>query len=211
MRRIVSWSIVIAILALATLGGPNSQIDAASFTVTNTNDSGIGSLRQAILDANGNVGFDTIDFNIPGVGPHTIQPLSALPTITDPVAIDGATQPGFAGTPVIELDGSFAGIGANGLHITAGNSRVRGLVINRFDGSGIPIQTNGGNVIKGNYIGTDVTGTLDLGNSAFGISVADGASANTIVGATAGGRNIISGNGDNGVLITGLGTDNNAV
>ena len=92
MRKIVSWSIVIAILAVATLAQPGSQIDAASFTVTNTNDSGAGSLRQAIIDANANAGTDTIDFNIPGVGPHTIQPTSTLPTITDPVAIDGASK-----------------------------------------------------------------------------------------------------------------------
>ncbi len=62
--------------------------------VTNTNDSGPGSLRQAILDSNSNPGPDTIDFNIPGSGVHTISPTSALPTITDPVLIDGYSQPG---------------------------------------------------------------------------------------------------------------------
>ena len=66
---------------------------AATFTVINTNDSGAGSLRQAILDANANPGTDLIEFNIPGTGPHTIQPISTLPTITDRVVIDGHTQP----------------------------------------------------------------------------------------------------------------------
>ena len=47
-------------------------VHAASYTVTNTSDSGAGSLKQAILDANANSSTDTIDFNIPGTGPHTI-------------------------------------------------------------------------------------------------------------------------------------------
>src|SRR5262245_53416398 len=64
------------------------------FTVSNTNDSGSGSLRQAILDANNNAGADTIRFAIPGAGVHTITPTSELPTITGPVTIDGYTQQG---------------------------------------------------------------------------------------------------------------------
>ena len=69
---------------------------AATFTVTNKLDSGSGSFRQAILDANANSGLDTILFNIPGAGTHTISPGSALPTIVDPVVIDATSQPGFA-------------------------------------------------------------------------------------------------------------------
>ena len=114
----------------------------ATFTVTNTNDAGPGSLRQAILDANASAGLDTIDFNIPGAGPHTIRPASDLPTITDSVIIDGYTQPAAVpnSNPIttgsnavlkIELDGTNAGDRANGLFITGGNSVVRGLVINR--------------------------------------------------------------------------------
>src|SRR6185369_3198708 len=77
--------------------------------VTNTADSGPGSLRQAILNSNASVGVvDTIRFAI-GTGVQTIRPLSPLPTITDPVIIDATTQPGFAGTPLIELNGSSAG------------------------------------------------------------------------------------------------------
>ena len=66
------------------------------FTVTSTDDSGRETLRQAILDANHSANLseaDTIAFDIPGAGPHTIQPLTALPTITDPVVVDGYTQP----------------------------------------------------------------------------------------------------------------------
>jgi hypothetical protein len=182
---------------------------ADPFTVTNTNDSGPGSLRQIILNANANPGKDKIRFKIPGSGPHTIQPLSALPHITDPVVIDGATQPGFAGKPIIELNGTNAGAGANGLTITAGNNRVSGLVINRFGGDGILLTINGGNVIKGNYIGTDVTGTATLGNSGKGVHI-DFAPNNTIGGTNAKARNVISGNSQ-GVNIFGSGSVGNLV
>src|SRR6266446_4509359 len=67
---------------------------ANTFTVTNTSDSGVGSLRQAILDANASSGPDTIAFNIPGSGVKTITPATTLPAITEQVTIDGYTQPG---------------------------------------------------------------------------------------------------------------------
>jgi len=176
---------------------------AATYTVTNTNDSGPGSLRQAILDANANSGVDMIAFAI-GSGPQTIAPLSPLPTITDPIIIDGTTQPGYPGTPIIELSGANAGTGADGLTITAGSSLVKGLVINRFQaaflmggGNGIVLQSGGGNVINGNYIGTDIAGAGALGNQGSGI-LASSSSDNAIrfvsANPTAGFGNLISGN-----------------
>src|SRR4051794_34774789 len=99
------------------LEGLEGQTLLANFLVANTNDSGDGSLRQAILDANGAAGLDTITFNIPGTGVQTISPTSQLPDITDPVTIDGTSQPGFSTTPVIELSGANAGIVATGLVI----------------------------------------------------------------------------------------------
>src|SRR5687767_12714827 len=67
---------------------------SSTFVVTNTGDSGPGSLRQAIIDANTLFGPDMIAFNIPGSGVHTISPLSPLPTITGTLTtIDGYTQP----------------------------------------------------------------------------------------------------------------------
>ena len=191
------------------------------FTVNSTDDVDDGtcdaahcSLREAINAANANAGTDTISFNISGAGPHTIQPNFALPTITDPVVIDGTTEPDFAGTPIIELDGTNAGH-VDGLVITAGNSTVRGLVINRFGinpdvGIGILLlQTNGGNVIEGNFIGTDVTGTVALGNKFFGV-VIENAPNNTIGGTTVEARNIISGNGT-GISLGGPGATGNLV
>ena len=83
----------VSILARAICGalilGAVVPAAAATFTVTNTNDSGAGSLRQAITDANASRGADVILFNIAGSGPHTISPGLPLPRITDSVVIDG--------------------------------------------------------------------------------------------------------------------------
>jgi len=99
------------LLALITLGTP--LVNAATFTVTTEGDDGPGSFRQAILDANANPGLDTIVFNIPRGGYRSLQPLSALPIITDPVIIDATTQPEYAGLPRIERNGTSAGAGAS--------------------------------------------------------------------------------------------------
>ena len=84
-------SSVASLLCMLT---PPVTLSAATFTVTTTADSGPGTLRQVILDANGNAGADTITFAIPGTGVQTIAPLTALPDITEDVTIDGYTQPG---------------------------------------------------------------------------------------------------------------------
>src|SRR5262249_17605721 len=135
---------------------------------------------------------DEIKFNIPGAGLHTIKPQSALPTITDAVTIDGYTQPGASANTeangnnavlLIELDGSMAGKKVNGLHITAGETKVQGLVIHSFPGSGILLGGSGINVISGNFIGTDPAGQTDKGNL-NGIVISPGSSDNTIGGAT---------------------------
>jgi len=183
-----------------------------TFTVTDTTDGlGFPSLRQAIMDANTTPGPDLIVFNITPPGPKTIQILTALPTITEAVTIDGTTQPGFAGTPIIELAGGPSPAGTNGLLITAGNSIVKGLVINRFSGSGygIRLQGGGGNTVEGNYIGTDINGNAALPNGR-GIFV-NGAPNNQIGGTTAAARNVISGNTGNGVDIQGSNAFGNIV
>jgi parallel beta-helix repeat protein len=160
---------------------------AATLTVTTAADTGPGSLRQAILDSNLSVGVvDTIAFAI-GSGLQTITPLSALPALTDPVDIDGTTQPGFSGTPVIELAG--AGLGVTGLDILAGGSTVRSLVINGFN-LGIWLRNGDGNTVEGCYIGTDPTGTQALGN-ATGVWISS-SSGNTIGGSTPAARNLVS-------------------
>ena len=181
-----------------------------SFVVTNTNDSGAGSLRQAILNANSTAGVDNITFNIPGAGPHTITPATALPTVSDPVLIDATTQPGFAGSPVIVLNGAGAGAGVNGLTITGGFSGVRGLVIRSFTANGILLSGKGGNLIEGNYVGTDVTGAVDQGNSFNGVYVLN-SGGNMIGGSSASARNLVSGNGGEGVRIDGPTSTGNVI
>ncbi len=181
-----------------------------TFTVTNTNNSGAGSLNQAILDANALGGMDTIAFNIIGAGTHTINLTSALPTITGTVILDGWSEPGFAGTPIIELDGGNAVV--DGLKLSAGSagSTIRGLVINRFTDDGIQVDaTSGGNTIAGNYIGTNAAGTVDLGNAGTGIEVLSG--GNIIGGSTAADRNVISGNNLYGIFIDGAAATGNVV
>ena len=190
----------------------NYAYTLATFTVLNTNDAGPGSLRDAIIQANALAGADIINFNIPGAGVKTIAPLSSLPIITQAVTIDGTSQPGFAGTPLIQLDGTSAGGTTNGILITGSGSTIRGLAINRFGGSGIFILGNAatGNSVLGNFIGTDVNGTADLGNGGSGV-VVDNAAGNTIGGTAAGDRNIISGNALFGVWLNAAGAANNIV
>ncbi len=167
---------------------------ATNFTVTNTNDSGVGSLRQAILDANANSGTDTIVFNIAPGGVQTITPATILPTITDPLSIDGSTQSGFSDAPLIVIDGSnITTSNIYGLRIDAGNSFVKGLVINNFlGGSAIGLAIAGGNTIQGNYIGTDSTGMIRRAND-VGITIFSSSSNNLIGGTTASQRNVIAG------------------
>jgi hypothetical protein len=172
----------------------------ATYLVTNTNDSGPGSLRQAIFDANANPGADVINFNIAPGGVQTITPNRDLDIITDPVVIDGTTQPGFAGTPLIELNGS--NINNPALWI-AGDCTVRGLIINRTHGPGIQLDGNN-NIVAGNFLGTDTLGTVTTGfGNASGVQV--NGNNNTIGGTTAGDRNVISGNQFGGVRISGAG------
>jgi CSLREA domain-containing protein len=185
--------------SIADAGAPGFPDD---LTVINTLDSGPGSLRQAISNANANPGADVITFNVLDPGPLSIQPLSALPAITDAVIIDGSTQPGFVGRPLVELDGSLAGPGVNGLKLAAGFSTIQGLAINRFSGAGIRIESGDSNLIAGNFIGTDVTGAVALGNGSFGVDIADTAD-NSIGGSEPGTGNVISGNAEGGIFIHG--------
>ena len=180
---------------------------ATTFTVNKTDDhddglcdSGDCTLREAINAANANLGADTIAFNIPGTGVRRITPTSGLPIVTESVTIDGTTQAGFAGTPIIELHGF--GLTTPGLHIAANSSTIKGLLINRFDNSGILLLSSN-NIIQGNIIGTDSTGTLsgfDWSNDT-GIFIIDNDN-NLIGGTTAAARNLVSNNDFTGIEIS---------
>ena len=156
-----------AVLA-SLLAIPASAAMAATFTVTTTADSGAGSLRQAILDANANAGLDTIAFNVSGAGCTggvcTITPASQLPTISSPVLIDGYTQPGSlvntnaqgALNTVLKIVLS-GGIHGRGLQVTGGDgSTIRGLVVNGGWDYGISFYFAGsGGSVRGCFVGTD--------------------------------------------------------
>ncbi len=161
-------------------------------------DSGDCTLREAINTANANAGADTIGFNIPGAGVHTIMPSSALPTITDPVTIDGTTEPGYSGTPLIALNGIQAGNNASGLFITSGNSTVKGLTFNFFSFADIHLNTGGNNIVAASVFGDAVTNPGGW-NSDSGVAALD-SSNNLIGGTTAPARNIVL-NNLHGVLI----------
>lgn len=183
--------------------------------VTNTLDGGAGSLREAIYCANALSGVNTVGFNIPGSGPHEIAIASTLPTVYDPVIIDGFTQG--QGTPGDTSDDAVpntnpVGQGLNAilkvvikgfplgpdnyvipaLMIQAGSSTVRGLVLNgQTAGAAIELAGAGGNVVAGNYIGTDINGSTSVPND-DGIVV--GSDGNWIGGIAPSDRNLISGN-----------------
>lgn len=207
---------------------------AATITVTGVGDTvafdGSITLREAITSINNGANVnadvvaigaygtsDTINFNIAGAGVKTISPASALPTITKPVVINGYSQPGTSlntlansdnAVLLIQLNGSTAGAGANGLTLGAGStsSTIKGFVINRFAGHGIVVQSNF-NTIVGNFIGVDTTGTARSPNGTFpttgdGIRVQN-VSNNVIGGFAVADRNILSGNALCGVHIIG--------
>ena len=196
--------------------------------VTNTNDSGTGSLRQAILNANRMVNGatpDGITFNIPGAGVHTIQPSSALPVIGDGVLIDGYSQPGSSANSLatgdnavllIELSGASLNAWTNDLLAVLGSdTTIRGLVMNRAagtSGSGrtVALMSVASNVkIEGNFIGTNAAGTAATSSPTTGIFL-DNVSNSTIGGATPAARNLISGN-LSGVILRGAETTGNVI
>jgi hypothetical protein len=227
--RLALVAAALAAGAAALPGGAAAQ-SSCTRTVTNTGDGGAGSLRQAITDSNADPNHDVICFQIPQTDPGynaaagvwTIAPASALPAVNTPMTIDGYTQPGASkntldeGTnAVLKIELSGAAIPADqfptglavGIPFAVHNCEITGLVINRFY-VGINVNRgafgpSSGHVIRGNFIGTDPTGTADLGNRSDGISLA---SVNSAIGGTApADRNLISGNDGAGVFLGGTG------
>lgn len=173
------------------------------------------SLREALMAANGNrkvnecssggIGMDTIKFNL-SAGTPTITLNSPLPLVTEPVQILGNT----GASARVELNGANVGM-ADGLTLAAGSSGsiIRNLVINRFNGAGIYIQSDG-NTVEGCLIGTDAAGHAVAGNYFSGIEIENSAN-NTIGGISPGDGNVIAGNGEAGVLISGAGATGNFI
>ena len=200
------------------------------FTVTSTGDNGgmnpepgqgTGTLRQAIIDADaaesGTVANpDLIQFDIPStdsgynseLATFTIQPLAALPGITNIVTIDGYSEPGSSPNTLASGENAVLNIVLYGnspsLDIAASNCTVRGLVIDGFKNFGNGIFVGGSHdTITGSYIGIDPTGTKPMPNNDEGIEIES--SYNTIGGVAPGDRNVISGNDGEGIRIDGAG------
>ncbi|PSQ95318.1 MAG: hypothetical protein BRD53_04565 [Bacteroidetes bacterium SW_7_64_58] len=166
--------------------------------VTNTNDAGNSSLRKAINTLNDGSGTDpdTIKFNISGSPPHTIGLSSELPDITDPLVVDGTTEPDYpsstANGPVVQIDASGLGFGGDGLFVDATDSEIRGIGVVGAPNIGILLSTGTFVRVEDCFLGLEIDGTTVRGNE-YGIYV-------TGNGATLNG-NVVSGNDKDGILL----------
>ncbi len=220
------------------LEGLECRIAPAVFVVTNINDTGTGSFRQAILNSNASSAANVIQFDIAGSGVETISLHSALPALTQAVTIQGNSQPGFNNSALICLDGTSAGSGSGGLDITVANCTVEWLIVQHFSGDGITItsannmlahdvvsgnQGNGititstaanSNTVEASLIGTNVAGTAALANQKDGIDVENG--SHNLIGTNTASTswtlgNVISGNAGDGVALGGTSASSNQV
>jgi CSLREA domain-containing protein len=209
----------LAFITILGLAAPASAQTGRLLTVTSAGDgadtspgngvctvSGGGcTLRAAIQEANAFAGADTINFAI-GSGPQTITLGANLPAISQSVVIDGWTQPGFSGSPLIFVNGNNKS--GPGVLVTGSNVTVRGLVVGNFRGDGVELRGAGGNVLEGNYVGMSLDGVAPAANSGHGIVVSS-APNNRIGGPAKVQRNLISnntakGNGG-GIILNGAG------
>lgn len=203
VRRVTAvLAALVVVLALVV----TAPADASTFTVTNTNDAGPGSLRAAIAGANLAPGADVINFNIvlsvttvappPSGALFVIDVLTPLPAITDPVTIDGSTQPGFVagGRPVIQVQGQSGDPAFDGLVVQAAGagSTIRSLSLVAFEDA---VVLNGASSVT---VSDNLVGLLPSGLAApnvNGVVLAAGAGGNTVIG------NTVSGNSGSGVLV----------
>ncbi len=213
------WVAIILLAALWSLvscgggGGGATPTPELELTVNTTEDTGQGlcnnpggscSLREAINRANVTEGTVLIRFNISGSEVlKMIRPNSALPAVTGQVIIDGTTQPGYSGHPLVEIEGSWTS-NTSGLTIRGAGSVVKGLMIVNFKQNGIDVRAPDVTVAQ-NYIGTDGGADVDMGNNGWGVDVtcsADGTEMplRVLIGESHHG-NVISGNDLGGVNI----------
>lgn len=186
------------------------QAKAVTFVVTNTADSGNGSLREAILSANATTNVpDVINFNLTGNGPFTFSPVTPLPTITDPLVIDGYSQSGASSNTLANGDNAVLKIVVlESLVVDTTNSTVRGLAIRQIQIGAAP-GPKGSNVVEGCFVGLDASGTNSLASPNFGVFVQT--PNNRVGGTTPAARNVISGNGGVGVEIFETYATNNVI
>ncbi len=195
----------------------------STFYVSNDEDSGSGSLRQAIINSDNTVATLTspnlISFN-ELANLTQIQLQSQLPTITEPVIIDGTTELSYNGNhPFVQLIGNYAGSSALGLDITASGTQIKALAIDGFNAGGVLLDSASNVTLDHDYIGIDTannaTGqdlngnTIYEGNGAYGVTI-QSTSSSTATGNLLS-NDIVSANDYNGIILSGLGTTNNVV
>ena len=193
-----------------------SALPAATFTVTNTSDSGAGSLRQAILDANANPGMDTIAFNVTGAGCDgggvcTITPVSDLPTITSPVLIDGYTQTGSSANTNAQgalntvLQIAIIANGGNGFQFSTNSngSTLRGVAVSGGWDYAVSSVFADNNSVKGCFIGTNAAGTAVASPANTRGVDAQFSNNFTVGGPNPADRNLVSGNLQTGINVHG--------
>uniref|UniRef100_UPI0018E525C7 beta strand repeat-containing protein n=1 Tax=Pleomorphovibrio marinus TaxID=2164132 RepID=UPI0018E525C7 len=185
-----------------------------TYIVNSTADDGsTGTLRWAINQANTSALNDNINFSIPGTGPHTILLVSSLPTIINPVQLDGSTQAGYTtGSPSIMIDGNDVAVYGFRFSGSSSGSVVKGLGMVGFSSnSAIAIwaESTGNHVIQGNLIGLTQDG-LAAKNNRFGI-ILDNSPGNQIGGKAVSERNYIAGNTATGLQINGETSSSNVV
>ena len=166
------------------------------------------SLREAMLAINNTAGQYAITFAIPGGGVQTLPLASALPALANGMTIDGTSQPGYAGSPLIVIDGSATPAGTIGLAVHAANCVILGLAIDGFAGGAIKVVGVNGAVIQANYIGLNAAGASAPNGTGIVLSTS---AADVIGGASAAQRNIISGNTGAGIILSGAGTTGNVI
>jgi hypothetical protein len=201
-KKLVGTTAACIAAAVAASAAP-AQADL--YTVTTTNDTGKHSLRRAIRKANAHPGPDTIKFAIPTSAvnplPHTIAPLSNLPTITQRVTIDGYSEPGTL--PATRTAAAVLGIAIDassvdrGLKLRTNRSVVRGLIVHSAQtDDGIRVLGNR-NRVEGSYLGTN--GTDRLGNNDAGVEITG--DRNLVGGKRRKSRNVLSDNDGEGVEV----------
>lgn len=199
IMRNKSVSAIAAILIGATVSAWS-----ADYTVINVNNSGAGSLRQALTDANANPGLDRVLFNIPGPGLKIIRVTTAFPDVTGPVEIDGYSQPGSRPNELADADNAVrfiellgTGNAVDGLTLNAGNSIVNGLALRGF-GLGVRVQSSS-NLLTGNFIGSSERNFTN--GNLIGVQILSHC-CNTIGGVEPRHRNVMAGNGGSSIRIT---------
>ncbi|HEY3495430.1 MAG TPA: right-handed parallel beta-helix repeat-containing protein [Polyangiaceae bacterium] len=180
---------------------------ATCFVVTSIADSGPGTLRQAILDANATAGDTFISFNIENLPPPiVILPVTQLPALNGDTRIAGYTQPGSARATDttqpdihIVINGGFANPGASGLVLLNEGNLVEGVAVNDFPAYGIVVNGTG-NTVRGTMVGVDRAASFTRPNRLAGIRLGEGG-GNLIGGARISDRNVVSGNEGQGIQI----------